>query len=224
MQTPILIINLKNYIEISGNNAFLLAKAAEDVAKKFSVEIAVVPPIPFLGMISTKISIPVLSQHIDSFNTGSTTGHIIPELLKSLNVTGSLVNHSEKRISFDDLNQIIIRMKEVGLTSIVCADTPKEVSQIVEFNPDFIAIEPHELIGSGIAVSKAKPEVITESIDAAKKINSNVKIICGAGVVNSEDVAAALKLGATGVLVASSIVKSSDWKNKISELAKPLID
>lgn len=224
MQTPILIINLKNYIEISGNNAFLLAKAAENVAKDLSVEIAVVPPIPFLGMISTKISIPVLSQHIDSFNTGSTTGHIIPELLKSLNVTGSLVNHSEKRISFDDLNQIIIRMKEVGLTSIVCADTPKEVSQIVEFNPDFIAIEPHELIGSGIAVSKAKPEVITESIDAAKKINSNVKIICGAGVVNSEDVAAALKLGATGVLVASSIVKSSDWKNKISELAKPLID
>lgn len=224
MQTPILIINLKNYIEISGNNALLLSKAAEDVAKDLSVEIAVVPPIPFLGMISTKISIPVLSQHIDQFNTGSTTGHIIPELLKSLNVTGSLINHSEKRISFDDLNQIIIRMKEVGLVSIVCADTPQEVSQIAKFNPDFIAIEPHELIGSGIAVSKAKPEVITESINAVKQVNSNIKIICGAGVVNREDVTQVLKLGATGVLVASSIVKSSDWTNKISELAKPLLE
>ena len=224
MQTPILIINLKNYIEISGNNVLLLCKAAESVAKELSVEIAVVPPIPSLGMVSSKLAIPVLSQHIDSANVGSTTGYIVPELLKSWNVVGSLVNHSERRVSFDDLNQIIVRMKKVDLTSVVCADTPKEVSQIAKFNPDFIAIEPHELIGSGIAVSKAKPEVVSESIEAAKLVNSDVKIICGAGVVDGEDVVAALKLGAEGVLVASSIVKSSDWKKKITELAKPLLN
>lgn len=224
MRTPVLIINLKNYIEISGNNVLLIAEAAESVAKDLSVEIAVVPPIPSLALVSAKLTIPVLSQHVDSANVGSTTGYIVPELLKSWNVGGSLVNHSERRVSFGDLNQIIVRMKKIGLISVVCADTPEEVSQIAEFEPDFIAIEPHELIGSGISVSKAKPEVVSESIEAVKRVNSDVKVICGAGVVDGEDVVAALKLGAVGVLVASSIVKSLDWKKKITELAIPLLD
>ena len=223
MRTPLLIINEKNYLEVSGDNALNLAKAAESVAIDLGVEIVVAPPIPFLGIVAGNVSIPVLSQHTDSFKPGSVTGSIIPELVKSLNVSGSIVNHSEKRVQFEELNQIIPRLRDVGLISVICAGTSEEVSRIAALQPDFIAIEPPELIGSGIAVSKAKPEVVSSSVKAAQRVNSNVKVICGAGVVEPEDVAASSKLGAFGVLVASGIVKAPNWKKKILELAKPLV-
>ena len=223
MRTPLLIINEKNYLEVSGDNALNLAKAAESVATHLGVEIVVAPPIPFLGIVAENVSIPVLSQHTDSFKPGSVTGSIIPELVKSLNVSGSIVNHSEHRVQFEELNQIIPRLRDVGLISVICAGTSEEVSRIATLQPDFIAIEPPELIGSGIAVSKAKPEVVSSSVKAAQRVNSKVKVICGAGVVEPKDVAASLKLGAFGVLVASGIVKASNWKKKISELAKPLV-
>jgi triosephosphate isomerase len=45
----------------------------------------------------------------------------------------------------------------LGMTSIVCAQGPQEVVEISTLEPDFIAIEPPELIGSGRAVSKENP-------------------------------------------------------------------
>lgn len=222
MQTPVLIINEKNYLEVSGDRALKLAKAAEAVAGELGVAVAVAPPLPSLGLVAGAISIPVLAQHIDAANPGSSTGAIVPELVKSLGAIGSLVNHSEKRVPFDVLKQTVIRLKEVGLVSVVCAKSPEEVSRIAVVRPDFIAIEPPELIGSGIAVSKAKPEVVSDSVEAARQVDSNVRVICGAGIVTGEDVDAALKLGSVGVLVASGIVKASDWRAKITELAELL--
>ncbi len=222
MQTPVLIINEKNYLEVSGDRALKLAKAAEAVAGELGVAVAVAPPLPSLGLVAGAISISVLAQHIDAANPGSSTGAIVPELVKSLGAIGSLVNHSEKRVPFDVLKQTVIRLKEVGLVSVVCAKSPEEVSRIAAVRPDFIAIEPPELIGSGIAVSKAKPEVVSDSVEAARQVDSNVRVICGAGIVTGEDVDAALKLGSVGVLVASGIVKASDWRAKITELAELL--
>jgi len=109
------------------------------------------------------------------------------------------------------------------LVSVVCARTPSEVAQFAGYSPNFVAIEPPELIGSGIAVSTANPEIVTDSIKAALTTNPNVKVVCGAGIVDGKDVEAAIKLGSCGVLVASGIVKSHDWKIKISEMAKHLI-
>jgi triosephosphate isomerase len=222
LQTPVLIINEKNYLEVSRDRALKLAKDAEAVASKLGVTVAVAPPLPSLGLVARAISIPVLAQHVDAANTGSSTGAIVPELVKSLGAIGSLLNHSEKRVPYDVLKQTVIRMKEVGLVSVVCAKSPEEVSRIAVVRPDFIAIEPPELIGSGIAVSKAKPEVVSDSVEAARQVDSNVRVICGAGIVTGEDVDAALKLGSVGVLVASGIVKDSDWRVKITELAELL--
>ncbi len=74
--------------------------------------------------------------------------------------------------------------------------------------PDRVAIEPPELIGSGRAVSKERPEVVSDSIRRIRAVNPDVTILCGAGVTTGEDVYAALKLGAQGVLVASGVVKA----------------
>ncbi|MGB7881588.1 MAG: triose-phosphate isomerase, partial [Nitrososphaeraceae archaeon] len=90
---------------------------------------------------------------------------------------------------------------------------------IATFNPDFIAIEPPELIGSGKAVSKENPSIITESISAVAEKSDSSKVICGAGIVDKVDVESALKLGAKGILVASGIIKAKSWYEKIHELA-----
>jgi len=76
--------------------------------------------------------------------------------------------------------------------------------------PDMIAIEPPELIGTGISVSKARPELITKSLKQIRKVNESVRVLCGAGVTTAEDVSKALDLGSEGVLVASAVVKSKD--------------
>ncbi|MFQ6134255.1 MAG: triose-phosphate isomerase [Nitrososphaerales archaeon] len=222
MQTPVLIINEKNYLEVSGDGALKLARAAEAVASELGVEVAVAPPLPSLGLVAGAVSIPVLAQHTDAAKAGSSTGSIVPELVKSLGAVGSLVNHSEKRVPFEVLKLTVLRLKEAGLVSVVCAKTPEEVSRIAAVGPDFIAIEPPELIGSGIAVSKAKPEVVSDSVEAARRVDPKVRVICGAGIVAGEDVDAALRLGSVGVLVASGIVKASDWRTKIIELVEPL--
>ncbi len=222
MKTPILIINMKNYSEVSGERAVRLAKAAEGIAGKLNVEIAVAPPLPSLGQVVQAVSIPVLAQHIDPAKEGSTTGAIVPELVKALGAAGSLVNHSEKRVPFEVIRETVHRLKEAGLAVVVCAKTSDEVAQITGLGPDFVAIEPPELIGSGIAVSKAQPEIVSSAVEAARKVDPTVRVICGAGIVTGEDVASALKLGSVGVLVASGIVKAVDWQDKIRELAEPL--
>lgn len=69
-----------------------------------------------------------------------------------------------------------------------------------------MAIEPPELIGSGIPVSKASPEVVTGAVKAA----AGVKVLCGAGISKGEDVKAAIELGTHGVLLASGVTKAAD--------------
>ena len=107
-------------------------------------------------------------------------------------------------------------MRKLGMSSIVCAREPWEVMEVSAFQPDFIAIEPPELIGTGRAVSKENPAIITKSIEAA---GSRSKVICGAGITGKEDVAKAMELGSHGILVASGIIKAGSWPSKIAELA-----
>jgi triosephosphate isomerase len=211
-----LIINFKNYEEASAAGAVRLARAAQKVSEKMKVEIVVAPPQPALALVAKSVKIPVICQHVDSEEQGSTTGFFLPEIAKSYGAVGSLINHSEHRIEMKTIASIVERMKRLRMTSIVCARAPHEVMEISVFQPDFIAIEPPELIGSGRAVSKENPAIITGSIDAA---GSRSKVICGAGITDKGDVKAAIKLGSRGILVASSVIKADSWQDKIAELA-----
>jgi triosephosphate isomerase (TIM) len=215
MKRP-LIINFKNYEEASAANSVKLAKAAQKVAQKLKVEIIVAPPQPALALVAKSVKIPVVCQHVDDEKQGSTTGFFVPEVAKSYGAVGSLINHSEHRIEMKSIASLVERMRKLGMTSIVCARTPHEVMEISVFEPDFIAIEPPELIGSGRAVSKENPAIITRSIEAAE---SRSRVICGAGITDKGDVRAAVKLGSKGILIASGVVKANSWEHKIAELA-----
>ena len=214
------VINCKNYEEIAGDNIVKFIKIAEKISKKYKIKIAIAPPQHLIGQVSNS-TIPILAQHIDDSKVGSTTGFVIPELLKKSKVKGSLINHSEHRISSKEIQKLVLKLKELKMTSIVCVKDVAEVRKYVKLNPDYIAIEPPELIGSGKAVSKEKPELIAKAAKAVK--NTNTKLLCGAGIVSGEDVAKALELGSKGILVASGIIKAKNWNKIISEFAEALV-
>jgi triosephosphate isomerase len=221
-QIPILILNFKNYHEIEGQKGIELARSVQKVSKSFggSIQLVVAPPQPALSLVIQNVNIPVFAQHLDYAEAGSTTGYFIPEMARSFGAQGSLLNHSEHRIDkLDTIHGLVNQLRSLQMVSVVCARTPSEVSTLARFEPDYIAIEPPELIGSGKAVSKENPSIVTDSINAAAKISHNARVICGAGITDASDVSSALKLGAMGILVASGIIKATSWIDKITELA-----
>lgn len=216
---PIIIINLKSYIEGLGERALKLAKYSVEVHKITGVKIALAPQYVDIPKVS-ETGILTFAQHVDPIRPGSYTGHITLEAIKSAGAQGTLINHSEKRLLLSDIGFLINRGRELGLITLVCADTPKTAASASVLGPDMVAIEPPELIGTGKAVSKVSPRSVIETVDIVKRVNPNVHVICGAGITTGEDVKAALQLGAEGVLVASAVVKSTNPKEKILELAK----
>jgi len=216
------IINCKNYEEISGDKIKKIIKITEQVSKKYKVKIAISPPQHLIGLVANS-SIPILAQHIDDSKIGSTTGYIIPELLKKSKVKGSLINHSEHRISSKEIEKLVVKLKELKMISIVCVKDVAEVKKYLKINPDFIAIEPPELIGSGKAISTEKPDLIQKAAKIVNDSKNKTKLLCGAGIVSGEDVAKSLELGSKGILVASGIIKAKNWNKIISEFAKALV-
>jgi len=222
IRTPVILVNFKTYIEATGKKAVKLAKIAEEVSSETGVCIAVAPQFTDISSVSKEVEVPVFAQHIDPFMPGSHTGHVLAEAIKEAGAVGTLVNHSERRLILSSIATVVERAREVGLATCVCADKPEVSAAVAALNPDMLAIEPPELIGTGIPVSKAKPEVVTRTIKLVKNVNPNVTILCGAGITSGEDIAIALKLGTKGVLLASGVVKSKDPRQTLLEMAGAL--
>ena len=212
------IINLKNYTEIAGDNTIKIVKDAEKVSETLNVEIIISPPQPYLGLITKQTNLKVISQHIDLKKPGSTTGYYIAEIIEKIGAHGSLINHSEHELKIDEIKQSIEKLEKLNMTSFVCVKTIEELKEILSFKPDFIAIEPPELIGTKKSISSEKPSLIKECHNIIKG-DQKSRLICGAGINEKEDIEIALENGASGILVSSSITKSNNWYSKIFELA-----
>jgi len=213
----ILVVNFKNYPEVLGEGSLRLAKAAASL-NLGAVEVVVAPPTPMLYAVTSSVRIPVFAQRADLGEQGKSTGATIPESIKASGCAGSILNHSESRIPMDVLRAAIERMRSAGLISCACAETTEEALEIAELEPELLAIEPPELIGTGLAVSKARPELLTETAEALRDVGYKGTLLCGAGIVSGEDVSTAIALGTSGILVASSVVKAMDWSSKLREL------
>jgi triosephosphate isomerase (TIM) len=212
------IVNFKNYNEIAGLDSIKLTKVAAKIAKKYKIKLAVCPPQHLLSEVA-KLPVTVFAQHLDVLQAGNTTGFVIPEIVKKSKIVGSLINHSEHPIPRKEIEELVARLRALDMVSVVCVKDVSEAEEYSKLNPDYIAIEPPELIGSGKAVSKERPEVITNSIKVVGQAKNSTQLLCGAGIVSGDDVARALQLGAKGILVASGIVKAKNWQNIIEEFA-----
>ena len=217
---PVMIVNFKTYLEATGKNAVELAKKAEKVSRETGVYIGVAPQLADLRPVAETVQIPVFAQHIDSIKPGSYTGHVLAESVKEAGAVGTLINHSERQLKLSDIDEIVKITRQKGLISVVCANNPAISAAVASLKPDIVAIEPPELIGTGIPVSKSQPEIVSGTVGLVREVNEKVIILCGAGISHGEDVTAALKLGTQGVLVASGIVKAKDPYRIIREFAE----
>lgn len=223
MRTPIIIINFKNYQEVGGQRTFDLSRTAQKIADDVNVEIALAPPTFSISSVRQHVSLPVLCQHLDDAYEGASTGFLSPEMAKAFGAVGSILNHSEHPINETMISKLVERLRNLKMTSIVCAKSPEEVSSIARSRPDFIAIEPPELIGSGRAVSRHDPSIITQSLEAKSNQSKATRLLCGAGIIDKTDVSSAVGLGAEGILVSSGVVKANSWHKKIFELASGFV-
>jgi len=216
------IINCKNYDEISGEKIIKLAKISQRISKKYKIPIAIAPPHHLIPLI-VKFNVIILAQHLDDKKVGSTTGFMIPEIVKKSKINGSLINHSEHRIPEKEIKNLIKRLKHLKLKTVLCVKNVNESKKYAKLNPTFIAIEPPELIGTGRAISTERPQLITNAVDGVKSAKNSTKLLCGAGIVSGNDVARAKQLGSKGILVASGIVKAKNWEKIIEEFSRALV-
>ncbi|CAG0962992.1 triosephosphate isomerase (TIM) [Methanosarcinales archaeon] len=217
-QKPLIVLNFKTYAESMGEKAVLMAKYCEEVSIESGIEIIACPQTPDIFRVAGVVKIPVFAQHIDSAGAGSYTGHITADCVLSAGAKGTLINHSERRILLSEIDSAIQSAKKAGLVTIVCTNNISVTSAAAALSPDFVAVEPPELIGSGIPVSKANPEIVSGSVNAVNKINPVVKVLCGAGISTGDDVAAAIELGTGGVLLASGVIKAKDPRAALFDL------
>jgi triosephosphate isomerase len=222
-QLRTLIVNFKNYPEVLGEGSVRLALAVKKVTETVEVEGLVAPPTPMLALVSSKTKVSVYSQAVGSTAGDRTTGAILPEAVLAAGASGTILNHSESRKSQSELQELVPRLASMGMGVCLCSQSTREAVKLASLGPKYLAIEPPELIGSGVAVSRARPELIEKTVTAARKAGYRGKILCGAGIVSGDDVKKAVELGVDGVLVASSVVKATDWESKVRELARSLL-
>ena len=97
-----------------------------------------------------------------------------------------------------------------------------EAKALAALGPTMIAVEPPELIGGDISVTTADPEIVSGTANLVKSVNPDVRVLCGAGVKNGDDVAMAIQLGTEGVLLASGVTKANDPQGILADLVSKL--
>ncbi|MFW6285582.1 MAG: triose-phosphate isomerase [Nanoarchaeota archaeon] len=213
-----LIINLKTYKESLGSNAIKIARICKQLEKKaqnLGVEIILCPSYIDLREVS-KVGVKTYSQHIDNMDFGAHTGYIVPLALKDCLVSGTLINHSEHNLTYNykEIKSRVEFAKRADLEVCLCARNHKVIKKISQYNPDFIAVEPKELIGGDISITTANPELIIKSVKQA----GSIPLLVGAGIKNQNDVKIAIQLGAKGILVASGVIKVNNIKAVLNDL------
>ncbi len=222
IKTPVIVLNVKAYAESSGEKGVALLKACEEASKETGASIVICPQQVQLALIAKQSKIPVFAQSVDAVDPGSQTGWVTLQSIKAVGASGTLVNHSEHRLRLAEIEWIVSKSREMDLATCVCTNNVPVSMAAAAVSPDFVAVEPPELIGTGIAVSKADPQIVRNSVNAVKKVNKKVVVLCGAGITTGDDVKAAIELGSEGVLLASGVIKAKDPKAAILDLCRGL--
>ncbi len=226
MDLPRIIINAKVYPQVTGSEGVLkLAKACQQVATEFDTTIGLAPPqieLAALGRVGGFDRVKIFAQHTDGLEPGAGTGWTTAEAVKAAGAMGSLVNHAEHKIDHKDVAAIIARLESQGLISLACADSMAETEALAPLRPTMIAVEPPELIGGDLSVTSADPAIVRDASQKIRELSPDTLPLCGAGVKTGEDVAAAIRLGAYGVLLASGVVKAEDPAAALRDLCSGL--
>ncbi|HIH20984.1 TPA: triose-phosphate isomerase [Candidatus Micrarchaeota archaeon] len=218
----IIALNFKAYHESTGERGLSLIKTASALSKKTGDKIILCPETVDLHYAKKYSSdnLWFFAQHSDANEPGAHTGSVTLEAIAAQGCKGTLLNHSEKKIPTDHVRGALAKAGQMGLKTIVCADTVDKGVLFAELSPKpwAIAVEPPELIGSGVSVSRAQPLVVENAVCKIKAVSKNLVVLVGAGVSNAEDYRKCLELGANGVLLASAFVKAQNPRAWLASL------
>ena len=215
MDAPLIVVNFKTYSTALAEHAETLGKLMADVETNARM-IAVTSAFD-LSSVSSISGLEVWAQHLDPVGQGSHTGWLEPQTAIARGASGTIINHAEHKVSIDHVRDLMSMLPD-GFPICACAADVAEARALAKLGPTFIAVEPPELIGGDISVTTADPAIVSDTVAAVKEVNPDVRVLCGAGVKNGQDVATAISLGAEGVLLASGVTKARDTASVLSDL------
>ena len=214
IQAPFFEIGPKSYLY--GEEIIELAKAADAASEKYHVDIIFTTPLVEIARVKAATKhIHVFAPHMDPLHPGRGLADTLPESLVAAGAEGVMLNHAEKPLTISVLRETILRADEVGLTTIVCADSITEAAMIAKLNPNIIVAEPTELIGTGIT---SGPEYVEASMRAVKDVNPDILVLQGAGISNGRDVYNTISAGAEATGSSSGVVKAPDRASMVDEM------
>src|SRR2546425_10910080 len=192
MRLPTIVVNCKTYPEALGKRGWDLAGRLAAVAQETGASVVLAPPASDLAHVAKLVRIPVFAQHVDAVTPGPTTGGLPPESLLEAGRGGPLVNHSERKVAWEEMAKSVPRCRELGLEVIACADDIVEAETLAKLSPEYIAIEPPELIGGGVSVTTPNPEIVSGAVQRIPPAQTNPGGPCRAGGKSREGRAQAL--------------------------------
>ncbi len=216
---PLILINCKTYEEVSGEKGILFARKLAGV-KSAKYEVALAPPLLLLREVCKIGKIMVFAQHVDAEEYGAHTGAVVAGEVRKAGARGVILNHAERKLRFGVLKESVERCRRVGLEVVICAARVAEVKKVALLKPEYMAYEPAALIGGDVSVTTAKPGVIADVVKIVRKMSPRTKVLCGAGVHNREDLQTAIRLGASGVLLAHAIVCAKEPAGMLKKMIR----
>ena len=214
IKAPFFEIGPKSYLY--GQDVIDLAIAADKASEKYGVDIIFTTPIVEIARVKAATKrIHVFAPHMDPIVPGRGLADILPESLVAAGAEGVMLNHVEKPLDFETLEKTIKRAEEVGLTTIVCADSMADASKIATLNPDIIVAEPSELIGTGVSVG---PEYVEAATKCVKDVSADILVLTAAGIANGQDVYNTIIAGADATGSSSGIAKAPDRAAMVDEM------
>lgn len=191
-----------------GERMLRLAKAVDEIAAEYDLDVIITPQYADIRMIAENTShIHVYAQHMDHLRPGRGLGSVLPESIKEAGAVGVMLNHAEKKLTLDEIEKTIARADEVGLATIVCADSVQEIEAVAKLSPNLIVAEPTELIGTGVASDMG---YVRDTIEAVRRINPDIMVLQGAGISTPDDVARVIRAGALATGCTSGVMRAAD--------------
>jgi triosephosphate isomerase (TIM) len=216
IKAPFFEIGPKTYLV--GQAVVDLARAADEAAIRYDVDIIFTASYVDIAPVARATRrIRVFAPHMDPIRPGRGVADILPEAIRAAGAAGVMLNHSERPLTLSVLKQTIDRADEVGLATIVCADSIAEARAIACLSPNIIVAEPSDLIGTGQASDMA---YVRESIRLIKAINPDIMVLQAAGISNGEDVCRVIQAGADATGSSSGIARAPDRAAMVDEMIR----
>tara|TARA_B100000287_G_scaffold108521_1_gene100813 strand:+ start:2606 stop:3268 length:663 start_codon:yes stop_codon:yes gene_type:complete len=220
MGESLIVVNFKTYQSAQGATAEILAQAMASIETSARL-VAAVSAFDLSAVVSAAPELEVWCQHLDPIGFGSNTGWLHPATAIERGASGTLINHAEHKVSLEQVAILLEQLPE-GFEVCACAANIDEARSLAALEPTFVAVEPPELIGGDSSVTESDPEVVSGTAKAVRLVSDSVGVLCGAGVKTGRDVHMAIKLGTSGVLLASGVTKSLNPIESLRDLVSEL--